>query len=70
MVFKMKKINKIWISIIGVVAVALISFGIYKVNAGSTNQQGAQTSQTQHKSNQIKAKSNVAKTGKVLPAKD
>lgn len=66
----MKKINKIWISIIGVVAVALISFGIYKVNAGvSSNQQSGQTTQTKHKSNQIEAKSNVAKTGKVLPAK-
>lgn len=29
----MKKINKVWASVIGVVAVALISFAIYQVNA-------------------------------------
>jgi hypothetical protein len=65
----MKTSRKVWISVIGVVAVALISFGIYKVNAGTTSTQDAKTSQTQHKSNQVTAKSNVAKTGKVLPAK-
>ena len=67
----MKKINKVWASVIGVVAVALISFAIYKVNASpnSNSQQEQTSSQTKHKTNQISAKSNVAKTGKVLPAK-
>lgn len=70
MVMKKNMNMKIMAGIVGLVVLLGISFGVYAAT-NSSNNKGATTEQTTNRTqNEIKAKSNVAKTPIVQPKDD